>query len=184
MFLPFKQYSEQDTETYIITNSATLNIGDPVNFPGAAASGGYVSPLTSTSAAVYGVVVGFVASPNGVSQGTLSANQVVATANNQTSAMVRARVLPGKAIASIRRGSRPHARHDERFGRPRFLLDEPVEPEPASRSELRRRNVHGGAVLLGRFGLRVVEQRSYGTLPSDRPSGPRFLLEQQNLLKV
>lgn len=94
MFQPILEIVWQDTEDYIITNSDTLNIGDLMGFGGSAGSGGFASPITSTSANVYGVVVGFVASPGGSSQSNLSSTQVVAASNNQTVAQYRARVLP------------------------------------------------------------------------------------------
>ena len=93
MFTPIKQWAEQDTESYIIKKSTTLAIGDAVQFDNAAGSG-YLVGCASTTSAVYGVVVGFVASPGGYTQQNLQGTTVVATATNQTTEMYRARVLP------------------------------------------------------------------------------------------
>ena len=95
-FLPFKQWAEQDTESYIIAKSTTLALGDAVQFAGAAGAGGYISGAGATTSAVYGVVVGFTASPGGYTQGNLQGTSVAASATNQTTEQYRARVLPAR----------------------------------------------------------------------------------------
>lgn len=94
MFNSIKEVLLQDTEDYIIANSITLNIGDACYFKGSAGSGGFLTNMDSTSARVYGIVAGFVASPGGSAQGNLTTTQVVAASNNQTVAQYRARVIP------------------------------------------------------------------------------------------
>lgn len=95
MFQPFKQWAEQDTEAYIIANSQTVNVGDAVTFVPTAGSGGFVTGAASQTT-VYGIIVGFMASPGGASQQNLVSTQVIAANNNQTSNQYRARVLPAR----------------------------------------------------------------------------------------
>lgn len=94
-FTPFKQWAEQDTETYIIKKSTTLSIGDAVQFDATAGSG-YLVGAGATTSAVYGVVVGFAASPGGNDQSNLFVTTLAASATNQTTEMYRARVLPAR----------------------------------------------------------------------------------------
>lgn len=102
MFAPFKQWAEQDTETYVIANNAgSLAVGDAVTFGSTADASGFILPCQSTGGAVYGVVVGFAASPGGTkSQQDLILNNTTGNAmfvtpiTNQSTEMVRARILP------------------------------------------------------------------------------------------
>ena len=96
IFQPFKQWAEQDTETYIIGKSQAITIGDAVQFNGTQGAAYLVGSIgVPTSVAVYGIVVGFAASPAGtIGQQSLVANTYSTTATNQTTEMVRARVLP------------------------------------------------------------------------------------------
>ena len=95
MFYPFKQWAEQDTESYIIKKSTTLNVGDAVQFD-VTAGASYLVGAASTTSAVYGVVVGFVASAGGSSQQNLQSTTLVTSATNQTTEQYRARVLPAR----------------------------------------------------------------------------------------
>jgi len=92
-FFPFKQWAEQDTESYIIKKSTTLAIGDAVQFD-VTAGAAYLVGAASTTTAVYGVVVGFKATPGGSSQQNLTGTSLATTATNQTTEQYRAVVLP------------------------------------------------------------------------------------------
>jgi len=93
-FVPWKEYVETDTETYILANSQTFYVGQAVGFAGSAGSAGYLSPCGPTSTSVYGVIVGFVQSPGGSSQQNLTVQTLTTASNNTTVDKYRARVLP------------------------------------------------------------------------------------------
>ncbi len=103
-FLPIKQWAEQDTESYIAANanvlgqvSSVFQVGDAVIFSTQGAIAGFVqNAAASTGALVYGIVVGFKASPGGSSQLNLQSSTLSVLTTNQSVDQYRVQVLPAR----------------------------------------------------------------------------------------